>query len=646
MFSSWPDSPTKSWVVGKPSSCILSVPTLQSLAADAAARFFDVYVDHEELTLIASTKPLYVLTPYLRLPAELQYVVLQRLAAQRNIDTSHFLALLDTGLLNLDFQPFPDGVVCNTVLDCATRCTQLRSVHLNDSKRCSSKAVGALLSRQFQHTLTTVDISGGRSCDDNVLAILARVGGSLQHLYLRGSAKVTDKGLDVLKGCPKLALLDISFCQQVTLIALPEFAALTALNAEGTGLSDASFTSGAHRFRILNLALTNISDATLSALAASPECMQHLRWISVGGCTNVSSDGVGKLTGSTRGSLKHINVGSVTMPSWSAVQRIVHSVGLSLTHLNLSRAHGVWLVYMGLNLPCIQSLDLSFCTGIRDFNDVGYMFPDGVLAPDAVAMPTLRRMVFRGARVSMDADADVVVDEPPPKLLTSHIARVLQRCHRLEEIDLAHCEVTNAQLQLLTAAHSAWQPDEVPHDIGGRNSDAGNVRVAADRDGDSSVRDARAGFSQTSEDPVLLLLRLNAESQLDRENDSLHVGQTPPRKSAHRLAVDDSMMFEGSAANDIENAAKNVRRCTSDSTAQAVDGRSKSVPFGTLRWLDLGANNALTYFDGLRPAVLGTERCTLTAQLQGINLAECRGISRGDVKHLQRLLPEVQVSWT
>lgn len=336
--------------------------------------------------------------------------------------------------------------------------------------------------------------------------------------------------------------------------------------------------------------------------------------------------------------------------AWSGVRRIVVAAGATLTHLNLSRAHGVWLLTLGLHLRCLQTLDLSYCTGIRDTNDVGYVLPNGDLAPHTVAMVTLTRVVLQGARVFVDGNGHVGADEHLPKLLTQHVAHLLRSCPRLEEVDLSHCDVTNAQLRSLTA------PNHAQHRGGRINERELNHDDTDDDDTDGEAWDDAAdgaGFTHASEDPLLLLLRLETarspEKHGHRTTEVLPVSSSGTR-IVHQLEDgkrEDSVLFRGAdAASVAKNAMGSRSLRESDRHTCAVQHRGSSVPFEALRLLDLSGNHALTYDGGVCPALIGTACCTLTSQLRSVNLAGCRGISTRDAKQMQRTFPEVVVSWS
>ncbi|KAI8150143.1 hypothetical protein BJV82DRAFT_586010 [Fennellomyces sp. T-0311] len=318
------------------------------------------------------------LSPFLRLPDELQIRILSHLPSQELLKATAVcqkwkrLALDGTLWTKIDVTPFYSAIPSEQLLrlgvaagkflrvanfrgcvqltghglrTLAGHCPNVQELHLKDCRGLSTHSIACFL--QSAKQLRVLDLSGLDTVKDSTLMVVGRLS-HLEKLNIGWCRNLTGQGVQAIaRGCPELTCLKLNGCPQLNDVTMDILGKhLTRLShlclASCTGLSDGALLAFLrHQLPLSHLNLSScarLSDASLRHIAIHCSKLTHLE---LAGCVLLTDQGFCYLAPRLR----------------------------TLTHLDLEdlqQITGITVKSLANHQPNLRRLCLSNCTQIAD----------------------------------------------------------------------------------------------------------------------------------------------------------------------------------------------------------------------------------------------------------------------------------------
>lgn len=329
-------------------------------------------------------------------------------------------------LTNLShFECFGCGRVTDVGLSSLTVLQSLESLYIGE---CGITREG-LQALSSLPQLTTLNIAGSPSLQDDALEEVGKLSASLSTLDLSDNTTFTDTGLQHLTSLTKLENLNLAHCTGITDIGFGLLTSLTALKNLGIGgctqLTDAALEPlqqlPLEQFKLARSA--NYTDEALVHVSRYSR-LQALHVTRIRTFTDRGVAALGALT-----SLRELTLSGLEGPTDEGIAAcLTPLVGLEVTLLG-GIAAGVKSMAALATLPVLRTVDLNHCPGVNDAGLQVFARPGGLMCLEALNLS--------GCAIS-DAGVEVLVHGP---------ARPLVRLHRLAFSDCIM--LTDAALRTL-----------------------------------------------------------------------------------------------------------------------------------------------------------------------------------------------------
>ena len=353
-------------------------------------------------------------------------------------DSGRWLQELPRSLKRLDIKDCP--AVSADGLRHITRLSKLEGLTLDGLSAAAMSDAGRWL-KELPRSLRSLAISDCQAVSADGLCYITRLS-KLEGLALHGmsSAAMSDAGRWLQRLPRSLKRLDIGDCQAASsdglghITRLPKLKILTLRGLSAAAMSDAGRWLKELKLKILTLHGTSAA-AMSDAGRWLKKLPQSLKWLDIGGCQAVSSDGLGHITRLPK--LKSLILYGLSAAAMSDGGRWLKKLPRSLEWLVISDAK-VPLELDLTDLPHLRELCLRGCDGLTDTTLAGLPTSlEKLTIADCSAVSPDGLSHLTGLSVLKEL---TLASGPAGGLITDALLDVLHGCSRLQTLQLGDPE--------------------------------------------------------------------------------------------------------------------------------------------------------------------------------------------------------------